>query len=166
VKRWKGLLVILGCLACGSDRPAALDRPDLGIAVTFPGTPQAARFVTPTPFGEMEWFSHTWQRPGRMDEDFHTAVGNLPPGDRGGTTPEAILQTYEGWMRQRWGGLERTNLSLDRGPGFRYRVVGPNRRHLEGIVVVRRGRLHVAEVTVPQASDPRVAAFLGSFVVR
>ncbi len=162
-----GVVIALGALlACGPDQPVALDRPDLGVAVTFPGKPLAARVVTPTPFGEIEWFSHSWHPGGRLDEDFHMAVGNLPPGDRGGATPEAVLRTQEAWLRQRFGALERTNLPAARGPGFRYQAPGPAGSQVSGVVVVRRGRLHVAQATTRRGEDPRAAAFLGSFSVK
>lgn len=165
--KWMAAGILLVVMAgCAPEAPVPLDRPDLGIAVTFPGKPQGARLVTPTPYGEIEWFSHSWHPGGRLDEDFHTAVGNLPPGDRGGDTPDAVLRTHQAWLRKRFGALERTDVPVAKGPGFQYRAPGPGGSHIAGIVVVRRGRLHIAEATVRKAGDPRVAAFLDSFSVR
>lgn len=165
MKRVASGILLAALAACAPEAPVPLERPDLGIAVTFPGKPQGARLVTPTPYGEIEWFSHSWHPGGRLDEDFHTAVGNLPPGDRGGATPEAVLRTQEAWLRQRFGSLERADLPTAQGPGFRYGAPGPGGSRIAGIVVVRRGRLHIAEATVRKADDPRVAAFLESFSV-
>lgn len=160
-----GILVAL-LAACAPEAPVRIERPDLGITVIFPGKPQSARVVTESPFGEIEWFSHSWHPGGRLDEDFHTAVGNLPPGGRGGRTPQAVLRTQEAWLRQRLGAIERLELPPGQGPGFRYGAPGPGGRRIEGIVVVRRGRLHIAQATVRRAEDARLKAFLESFTVR
>ena len=103
---------------------------------------------------------------GRLDETFSVAVGNLPPGDKGGTSPREILTTYQNFLGYRFGAIRRSELPTDKGPGFRYKVNGPNGGMVEGIVVVRRGRLHHAQAIVRREGDPRTAAFLDDFEVR
>ena len=104
--------------------------------------------------------------PGRLDETFSVSVGNLPPGDRGGTTPREILTTFQNFLSYRFGAVQRTDLPSEKGPGFRYKVKGPSTSLIEGIVVLRRGRLHHAQATVRKEGDPRTAAFLDDFEVR
>ena len=50
--------------------------------------------------------------------------------------------------------------------GFRYKVKSPNGGVVEGIVVVRRGRLHHAQAIVRKEGDPRTEAFLGDLEIR
>lgn len=164
----RGWILVAGLLVlgCAPEAPAPFQSENLGVSATFPGPSRAARFSEPTPFGTVEWFSQSWQPPGRLDADFHVAVGNLPPGDRGGTDPGSVLATYRDWLRQRLGEVTVTPLEGVQGPGFRYRVAGPHGREVQGILVVRRGRLHRAEATTPRPGDPRAQAFLDSFQVR
>jgi len=49
--------------------------------------------------------------------------------------------------------------------GIRYQAMSPSGSHLEGILIIRRGRLHRAEASVTKAKDPKAQAFLESFEV-
>jgi len=157
------MLVLVGC---AKDSPTTRKDDQLGISAQFPGAPQKNRFLEPTPFGPMEWFSYGFSPGGRMDQNFQVDVGNLPPGTKGGSTPEEILETYHRWLLQRFGKVEREDLSAESGPGFRYRAQSPMGTHLLGTLIVRRGRLHRAEATVSKVEDTRAAAFLNSFEVQ
>ena len=86
------------CLAaaqgCVREAPVRVEDRNLGIVVVFPGKPRLHKFSEPTPFGQMEWFSTTYEPPGRFDRSFFVNVGNLPPGDQGGSTEPEVLDTY------------------------------------------------------------------------
>jgi len=156
------VLILVGCQ---KEQPTTRRDEQLGISVLFPGVPMKNRFLEPTPFGPVEWFSYAFRPGGRLDQSFQVDVGNLPPGIEGGSTPEEIVETYHRWLLKRFGKVEREELSPQAGPGFRYQARSPMGTHLLGILVVRRGRLHRAEATVPKSGDPRARAFLESFEV-
>ena len=162
---WLGLVVLLALTGC-REEPRRIENENLGIAVTFPGPPKLHRHTEPGPYGEVEWFDLAMSPAGRLDETFSVAVGNLPPGNKGGTTPREILTTFQNFLGYRFGPVQRTELPADKGPGFRYKVKSPNTSLVEGIVVVRRGRLHHAQAIVRKEGDPRTAAFLDDFEVR
>jgi hypothetical protein len=162
---WILVVVALGGLACEKEQPSPLRDEQLGIAVTFPGAPEKVRYIEPTPFGAMEWFGQAYRPAGRMDTSFQAEVGNLPPGTEGGTTPAEVVETYHRWLLQRFGRVKREALPLDKGPGYRYWMVSPMGTHLQGVLVVRRGRLHRAEANTSKADDPRAKAFLEGFEV-
>ncbi|WP_291272345.1 hypothetical protein [Geothrix sp.] len=156
------LLALMGC----KDDPRRIENENLGVAATFPGPPKLHRHTDPGPFGEVEWFDLAMSPPGRLDETFSVAVGNLPPGDKGGTTPREILTTFQNFLTYRLGALRRAELPAAKGPGFRYKVKGANGGFIEGVVVLRRGRLHHAQAVVRREDDPRTLAFLDDFEVR
>jgi hypothetical protein len=160
------LVVVLLALTGCREEPRRVENENLGIAVTFPGPPKLHRHTDPGPFGDVEWFDLAMSPAGRLDETFSVAVGNLPPGNKGGTTPREILTTFQNFLGYRFGPVQRTELPADRGPGFRYKVKSPTTSLVEGIVVVRRGRLHHAQAIVRKEGDPRTAAFLDDFEVR
>jgi hypothetical protein len=162
---WLGLVVLLALTAC-REEPRRIENENLGIAVTFPGPPKLHRHTDTGPYGDVEWFDLAMSPAGRLDETFSVAVGNLPPGSKGGSTPREILTTFQNFLGYRFGPVQRTELPADKGPGFRYRVKSPNTSLVEGIVVVRRGRLHHAQAIVRKEGDPRTAAFLDDFEVR
>jgi len=162
---WLVLVMLLGLAGCKDD-PRRVENENLGFAATFPGPPKLHRHTDSGPFGEVEWFDVSMSPPGRLDETFSVAVGNLPPGDRGGTTPREILTTFQNFLGYRFGALRRVELPVEKGPGFRYQVKGPSGGLVEGIVVVRRGRLHHAQAIVRKEGDRRTAAFLDDFEVR
>lgn len=155
-------LVILGCSRA---TPVRLEDRNLGIIALFPGQPRLHKYSEPTPFGEMEWFSTTYETPGRLDRSFFIDVGNLPPGNQGGTTEAAVLATLRQFLTKRMGKIEVMDLPAPRGPGFRYQAQLPNGEYAEGIAIVRRGRIHRAQATVSKAEDPELKAFLASFEV-
>lgn len=161
---WIGLLVVAALMGC-HEKPRRIENANLGIAATFPGQPRLHRHTDPTPFGAIEWFDLAMNPAGRMDETFSVAVGNLPPGDEGGTTPHEVLGTFQNWLTYRLGPLRRTDLPEAQGPGFRYRVNLVNGGVAEGIVVCRRGRLYHAQAIVGGVGDPRTEAFLNDFKV-
>ena len=162
---WLSLVAVLVLVGCKED-PRRIENENLGIAVTFPGPPKLHRHTDPGPYGEVEWFDLAMSPVGRLDETFSVAVGNLPPGNKGGSTPREILATFQNFLGYRFGTIQRTDLPADKGPGFRYKVKGPNTSLVEGIVVVRRGRLHHAQAIVRKEGDRRTAAFLDDFEVR
>jgi hypothetical protein len=162
---WIGPLLLLSLVAC-HDEPSRVENENLGIAATFPGPPTLHRHTDAGPFGEMEWFDLAMNPSGRLDELFSVAVGNLPPGKLGGSTPQEVLTTFQNFLTYRYGPLKRHELPAGKGPGFRYLAQGPQGCSVEGIVVVRRGRLHHAQAIARRAGDPRTAAFLDDFEVR
>lgn len=159
-------LILAGLLACQAEKPFLLDDATLGVKAAFPGEARMAKYSESSPFGSIEWFSTAYAPPGRLDFTCHVNVGNLPPGTQGGTTPGEVLATFEGWMAKRLEGFQRTDLPAAQGPGFRYRAKLPTGSAVEGIIVVRRGRLHHAQGTSGKAGDPKLQAFLDSFAVR
>ena len=163
-RAWTGLLLIAALVGC-REQPRRIVNANLGIAATFPGEPRLQRHTDPTPFGNIEWFDLGMSPAGRLDETFSVAVGNLPPGSQGGTTPPEVLATFQNWLTYRLGPLVRTDLPEAQGPGFRYRVNLVNGGVGEGIVVVRSGRLYHAQAIMPKAGDPATAAFLDGFEV-
>jgi hypothetical protein len=158
------LLITLSLLGCKDD-PRRIENENLGIVATFPGPPKLHRHTDPGPYGEVEWFDLAMSPAGRLDETFSVAVGNLPPGSRGGTTPREVLTTFQNFLGYRFGAIQRTELPENKGPGFRYKAKGPTGGIIEGIVVVRRGRLHHAQAIVRKDNDPRTAALLNDFEV-
>lgn len=155
-------LVLMGC----RDDPRRVENDNLGVAATFPGPPKLHRHTEPGPFGEVEWFDLAMNPPGRLDESFSVAVGNLPPGDKGGKTPGEILGTFQRYLSYRLGALQASDLPAAKGPGFRYKVKLANGGYAEGIVVVRRSRLHHAQAIVRKEDDLRTKAFLDDLEVR
>lgn len=143
----------------------AFEQRNLGVRATFPGEPRQALFPEDTPFGRMQWTTFAYAPGGRMDLGFHLDVGNLPPGDQGGDTVPAALATYERFLASRLGPLVRTDLAPQRGPGFAYVAASRRDVHIEGVVILKRGRLHHAQATTARADDPRLRAFLDSFTV-
>lgn len=166
----RGLAVLAGAallLGCAKDQPFPFEQPNLGIRVVFPGEPRQAGYPEATPFGLIQWISFSYTPAGRMDVNFHVDVGNLPPGDRGGATVPEALATYQAYLGSRLGGpIQRTDLAGDRGPGFRYVAPGMTQARVEGVVILKRGRLHHAQATVARADDSRLQPFLDSFQVR
>lgn len=162
---WLSLLMVLALVGCRDD-PRRVENENLGIAATFPGPPKLHRHTDVGPYGEVEWFDLAMSPNGRLDEVFSLAVGNLPPGNKGGSTPREILNTFQNFLGYRLGTVQRMDLSADKGPGFRYKVKGPNQSSIEGIVVLRQGRLHHAQAIVRREGDPRTAAFLDDLEIR
>jgi hypothetical protein len=162
---WLSLVVFLALTGC-REEPHRIENENLRIAATFPGAPKLHRHTDPGPFGEVEWFDLAMSPAGRMDETFSVSVGNLPPGDKGGTSPREILTTFQNFLGYRFGALQRTDLLAAKGPGFRYKIKGPTGGMIEGIVVVRYGRIHHAQAIVRKVGDPRTAAFLDDFEVK
>jgi hypothetical protein len=156
------ILVTPGCFR---ETPVRVEDRNLGIIVQFPGQPRLHKFSEPTPFGAMEWFSTTYDSPGRLDRSFFINVGNLPPGSQGGSTETEVLATLRKFLTKRMGKLEVMDLAAARGPGFRYKTQLFNGEYVEGLAIVRRGRIHQAQATVSKADDPALRAFLDSFEV-
>jgi hypothetical protein len=159
------LILLFSLLGC-REEPRRIENQNLGVIATFPGPPRPPhRHTEPGPFGEVEWFDLAMSPAGRLDETFCVSVGNLPPGSQGGTSPREILTSFQNWLLLRLGPVQRTELPQAKGPGFRYKVKGQNGGWIEGIVVVRRGRLHHAQAIVRREGDPRTAAFLDDLEV-
>lgn len=153
-------------LGCAQEKPYAFNQPNLQVRATFPGEPRQAMYPEDTPFGLIQWYSFSYTPPGRMDLNFRVDVGNLPPGTKGGDTTPAALATFQAFLTQRLGaGLVREDLPAQRGPGFQYRAQANPKARVEGIVILRRGRLHHAQATVDRADDPRLKTFLDTFEV-
>ncbi|MDP2876852.1 MAG: hypothetical protein Q8O00_11755 [Holophaga sp.] len=162
---WLLIGTLLISVGCAKDRPTPFRDKQLGIAVVFPGEPISVRYSEPTPYGTVEWHGRSFRPAIRMDQNFQVDVGNLPEGTRGGSTPSEVVETYDKWLRKRLGKVGREELSIEKGPGFKYHAVSPAGTHLLGQIVVRRGRLHRAEVEAPKQNDPRAKSFLDSFEV-
>lgn len=152
-------------LACQADQPRRVSNANLGVAATFPGEPRLNRAFEDTPFGQIEWYDLTYAPPGRMDEGFHISVGNLPKGQQGGATVPEALETMRKWLDFRLSGIQKEDLPKEQGPGFRYTAKHASGDAIEGVVVLRRGRLHHAQATVRRANDTRLRAFIDGFEV-
>ncbi len=159
------MLPVLLLLACQPEPPQRISNENLGVAATFPGPAVVHKHVEPSPFGDIEWHDLTCASTGRLDESFHIEVGNLPKGKQGGSTPAEILATFEGTLTYRFGPLQKEPLPATQGPGFHYTARHPQGHVIEGVVVFRRGRIHHAQATVPQANDKRLRAFIDAFEV-
>lgn len=164
MKRTLLLASALLATGCGRDQPRRVQNDNLGIIAVFPGESRLTKVEEDTPYGRMLWFDTALAPSGRLTDSFHIAVGNLPEGQRGGTTPGEVLATFQAWLDRNLGPVERSELAPDRGPGFRYRR-GQSGRWTEGIVVLRQGRLHHAQAVVTKGTDPRLRTFLDSFEV-
>jgi hypothetical protein len=160
-----GLIVLSLLLSCAREHPRRVESANLGFAATFPGETHMTPHEELTPFGRIEWFSTSYVPRLRLDESFVVEVGNLPRGDRGGTTTSAVLLTFQRWIEGRLGSLKREDLPAGQGPGFRYLAPGPSGSVVEGVVILRRGRLHHAQATVSKAKDGRLRAFIDGFSV-
>lgn len=158
-------LLLFG-LACRKEEPRRLENDNLGVAATFPGEAKLFRRDEATPFGMVGWFDLAHVPGGRLDENFHVEVGNLPPGVEGGRNPAEIAATFEKWLTVRLGPIQRNDLSAALGPGFRYTASGPNGSAVEGVLVIRRGRLHHAQGTTRKAGDVRLRTFIDGFSVK
>jgi hypothetical protein len=138
----------------------------LGVQATFPGAPSQSTFVEENVFGRMQWISFSFSPPNHMDQNFRVDVGSIPPGTQGGDTVPAALASYAAFLGKRLGvAVSRQDLTGTRGPGFAYVAPGARNGQVEGVVVLRRGRIHHAQATVARPGDPRVKAFLDSFRV-
>ena len=153
-------------LGCARDKPYPFEQTNLGVKVTFPGEPRQAMYPEDTPFGHIQWYNFSYTPGGRMDLNYHLDVGNLPPGDKGGDTVPAALATFQAFLSSRLGGpIQRTDLDPARGQGFTYVAPGITSVRIEGVVILKRGRLHHAQATVARADDPKLRTFLDSFSV-
>lgn len=159
------LLLLLLAASCAKDQPRRVQNDNLGISATFPGEARLSKREEETPYGPILWFDTAFVPTSRLDESFHIAVGNLPEGSRGGSTPEQILATFQAWQAAQLGPLQRSPVAPGKGPGFHYSRPLPG-RWTEGVVVVRRGRIHHAQATVRSSADLRVKTFLESFEVK
>jgi hypothetical protein len=156
---------LLLLLACQGDHPQRVSNENLGIAATFPGEPRLNKVMEDTPFGPIEWFDLTYTPGGRMDEGFHISVGNLPKGKQGGGTVPEVLETMRKWLEYRLSGIQQEELPKGKGPGFHYTAKHASGDAIEGVVVVRQGRLHHAQATVRSPNDTRLRAFIDGFEV-
>ena len=152
-------------LGCRQEKPFPFEQKNMGIAVVFPGEPSQGDFPEDTPYGQIHWHNFFYTPPGRLDQSFHVDVGNLPPGTKGGDTVPAALATFQAFLDLRLGAIQAKDLPPSRGAGFQYVATGTKNGRVEGIVILKRGRLHHAQATVDKADDPRVKTFLDSFVV-
>lgn len=159
------LLLSMLALNCGREQPRRVSNDNLGIAATFPGEARLSKREEDTPFGRMQWFDTAYVPTGRLDEAFHIAVGNLPKGTRGGTTPSDVLATFRRWLETQLGPIQQSPLTTDKGPGFHYSRAYPA-RWTEGIVVLRQGRIYHAQASVKSGADLRVKTFLDGFEVK
>ena len=163
---WIPMAAAVALLGCFAEKPYPFANANLGIQATFPGEPNQATYPEPTPFGKIEWHTFAYTPPGRLDINFHIDVGNLPPGTKGGDTVPVALATYEAFLGQHLGGpIQRTDLPASRGAGFQYTAPAFKNARVEGVVILKRGRLHHAQATVVKPNDPRVRTFLDSFAV-
>jgi hypothetical protein len=156
---------LLLVLACQRDQPQRVSNENLGVTATYPGEPRLNKSIEDTPFGQMQWFDLTYVPGGRMDEGFHISVGNLPKGKQGGATVPEALETMRKWLNFRLSGIQQEELPKGSGPGFHYTAKHASGETIEGVVVLRRGRIHHAQATVRSANDKRLRAFIDGFEV-
>lgn len=152
--------------ACRREEPRRIENDSLGFVAVFPGEAKLYRRDETTPFGTVGWFDTAYVPTQRMDESYHVEVGNLPPGTAGGTTPGEVAATFERWLKSRLGAVQRRDLPAAQGPGFAYTAPGPHGSAVEGVLVIRRGRLHHAQGTANRADNPRLRSFIDSFAVK
>jgi hypothetical protein len=157
--------VVLLAAGCVQEKPIRVEDKNLGFVAVFPGETRMHKFSEETPFGEMEWFSTTSKAQSRLDRSFFVNVGNLPPGKEGGSTAPEIMATYRQFLTWRMGKLEVTELPPAKGAGFHFTSRLSNGEHVEGVVILQRGRLHLVQGTVSKSDDPQLKAFLESFEV-
>jgi hypothetical protein len=173
-------LLLLSVLSCNRDQVQRVVDPQLGYSASFPIrvliypftdreiTPRKdewipARFVEPTPFGQITWFERAVTT---LDQNRSVTiqVGTLPPGNQGGADREEILQTIKDWITTNHPGI-LSELDAERGPGFEYQSRNSNGYYAKGIVVFRRGRIHHASLYSKTPNDPQLVNFLRSFKV-
>jgi hypothetical protein len=159
------LLPALLLTACGQETPVPFSQANLGVRATFPGAYSQSTFVEENCFGTMQWLSFSHSPAGRLDTNFRVDVGSIPPGTQGGSTVPEALASFQAFLGRSLGvALPCADLGPDQGPGFRYSAQARG-GFVEGLVILRRSRIHHAQVTVPRAGDPRAQAFLDSFQV-
>jgi hypothetical protein len=161
------VIVLLSMLACFVEEPQKIVNQDLGYSVVFPGRPSSARYSESTPFGEIEWFNTSYTSTNRFDQTCSVEVGTLPPGNQGGSNQREILDTLRDWITWRYPG-SIDELDGERGPGFTYiskRKYGTKENVVQGIIILRRGRLHHARGATSDPNDPNFNNFLNSFEV-
>lgn len=159
------LLPALLLTACGRETPVVLSQANLGVRATFPGPFSQSTYLEENCFGSMQWISFSHSPAGRLDTNFRVDVGSIPPGTQGGNSVPEALASYQAFLSQRLGGpLTCTDLAPSEGPGFRYSAQGRGGL-VEGLVILRRSRIHHAQATVPLAGEPRARAFLDGFQV-
>ncbi len=164
---WLPLVCVALALGCVKEKPFAFEQPVMGISATFPGEPLQGIYPEDTPYGRIQWRNFSYTPPGRMDQNFHIDVGSLPPGDKGGDTVPVALASFQTFLAQRLGAtFTRTELAPSRGQGFQYGATSPTGARIEGVVILKGGRLYHAQGTVAAATDPRLRTFLDSFAVR
>ena len=175
------LALLIPLISCTKERLQNVVDPQLGYSVVFPvpiivypGTskeiqPRPAewvpvRYTESTPFGEITWFTRAVPNYGRSQKSLVIEVGNLPPGNQGGSNIEEILDTLKDWNTKRFPGVIY-ELDSERGPGFEYQHRRGDGSVIKGIIVLRRGRIHHARASSKSLHDPKILTFLNSFNV-
>ena len=157
-----GLFTLLACQP-RVEQPVTIRNAALGLVVTFPGQPQQIMYTEETPLGNIMWYNLTYLPKGGVNAPtLHVDVGS-PTGKT--FTAKALLDGFQAHLRQQLGPLTVEALPPDRGPGFRYAAEKHYDRILEGIVIVRRGRIHHAQGAAKGPGDPDFKAFLDGFTV-
>ena len=175
------LVLLIPLISCTKERLQNIVDPQLGYSVVFPvpiivypGTskeiqPRPAewapvRNTESTPFGEITWFTRIVPNYGRSKKSLLIEVGNLPPGNQGGSNLEEILETLKEWNTRRFPGII-SELDGERSPGFEYQHRRGDGNIIKGIIILRRGRIHHARASYKNPNDSNILTFLNSFKV-
>ena len=164
LRPWLPLAGLTLLLACQQDaHPVTIRNAALGLQVTFPGQPQQIMYTEETPIGNIMWYNLTYLPKGGINAPtLHVDVGS-PKGRA--LTAKALLEGFQAHLRQQLGPITVEPLPPERGPGFHYVAQKKYDRVLEGLVIVRRGRIHHAQGAAREPGDPAFKAFLDGFKV-
>ena len=155
-----------GLLACHKEQPVTVDNRALGLRVTFPGPPKQLMYSEQTPLGTFLWYNLTYTPGGALNAaNLHVDVGSPTPAELERLTATSLLGGFKDHLRQRLGPIRVETLPEGRGPGFHYVAQKVNGRILEGVVILRRGRIHHAQGAAATPGDPALKAFLDGFEV-
>jgi len=161
---WLPIASMLLLLACRpQETPVTLHNAALGIEVTFPDQPRQITYTEDTPIGNILWYNLTYMPKGGINAPtWHVDVGS-PQGRS--LSAKSLLDGFQTHLRMQLGPITVEPLPPERGPGFHYTAQKKYDRVLEGLVIVRRGRIHHAQGAARSPGDPGFKTFLDGFKV-
>ena len=164
MRPWLPLAGLFTLLACQHDvQPVVVHNAPLGLDVTFPGPPRQITYTEETPLGRVMWYSLCYMPGGGVNAPTYRVDIGSPEGKA--YTPKAMVDGFQAHLRQQLGPITVEALPPERGLGFRYAAQKKYDRVLEGLVIVRRGRIHHAQGAERMPGDPDFKAFLDGFKV-